>query len=59
MTYGEVFKQFCMVTGIQESDVMDYRPCEPLYGVPRVLGAIIVWLKNGDKLIYIRKEEIV
>lgn len=53
MTYGEIYKQFLEKTGIPESLIDDYRPCVPLFDVPRINDAILVWLKGGGKLIYI------
>ena len=57
MTYGEVFKEFVSVTGIAESAIVDWRPCDEMFDVPTIPGAIVLWLKGGHKLIYIRKED--
>lgn len=55
MTYGEIYKRFTEETGIPEAAIEDYRPCVPIYGVPPIERAIVIWLNNGDKLIYIPK----
>lgn len=56
MTYEEIYNQalqkLCLYTG----DVEDYRPAVPMHieqlkePIP---NGIIIWLKNGDKLIYV------
>ena len=55
ITYGDIFKEFCDATNLQNM-VENYRPCDEMFGVPFIPGAIIVWLNNGSKLIYISKE---
>lgn len=57
MTYGSIEKRFIEVTGIDTSVVDDYRPCIKLFDVPNIPGAIVMWLKNGDKIVYIPKSE--
>ena len=59
MTYGEIYRQFESVTNINKSLVSDYRPCCELFDVPNIPNAIIVWLKTGDKIIYIAKGETI
>ena len=53
LTYGDIYKQFIADTGMSESLIDDYRPCVEAYDVPTISDAIVVWLKNGSKIIYI------
>ena len=53
MTYGEIYKQFLKETCMDLSIVDDYRPCCEMFDVPNIPNAIIIWLKDGGKLIYI------
>lgn len=53
LTYGDIYKQFIADTGMSESLIDDYRPCVKTYDVPTISDAIVVWLKNGSKIIYI------
>lgn len=55
LTYGDIYKQFLESTNIDLALVEDYRPCCELFGVPNIADAIIVWLKDKSKLIYIYK----
>ena len=55
MTYGEIYEEFRSKC---ECDVMDYRPCCELYDAPNITCAIVVWLKNGSKIIFIHEENI-
>lgn len=57
MTYGELFKDFLQNTNINNDDtvIYDYRPCDEMYGVPSIPNAIVIWLKDGTKIIYIGK----
>ncbi|MCF8018138.1 MAG: hypothetical protein K9L62_01945 [Vallitaleaceae bacterium] len=57
MTYGDIEKRFIEVTNIDVSAIDDYRPYIELFDVPNISGAIIIWLKNGDKIIYVPKSE--
>ena len=59
MTYGEVFERAVEVIG--RENVSDYRPAmyqERLNGMfdfPRVVdvpNAVVIWLKNGDRIVY-------
>lgn len=40
---------------LSECEIDDYRPTDPIFNVPFILNAIIVWLRNGNKIIYIYK----
>lgn len=57
MTYGELFKDFLQKTNITDNDTIieDYRPCDQMYGVPSIPNAIVIWFKDGTKIIYIGK----
>lgn len=57
ITYGDIFKEFCesVNTGLTDQ-IRDYRPCDPMFDVPFIPGGILVWLKNGAKIIYISKQ---
>ena len=52
MTWGDLYKQFCKK--FPKSKAIDYRPfVEGL--LPTRRPGIIVWLENGDVLVYIPK----
>lgn len=57
-TYGDIFKEFC--DKFPNAEVEDYRPAVGLY-VQQLLecipNAIVVWLKDGTKIIYISEKE--
>ncbi len=57
MTYGEIFNKFLEDTNITKNLINDYRPCAKMYGVPNISNAIVVWLNNGNKIIYIVGEK--
>lgn len=58
MTYGDIYDEFCKK--FPGAGVVDYRPATTMYmpllvsGIP---NAIIVWLKDGSKMIYIAESE--
>ena len=52
MTYGEIMEQFC-VTIQDQGNIIDWRPCEEMFGVPTIPGAIVIWLKDKSQVIYI------
>ena len=56
-TYGDIYKQFLESTNIDLALVENYRPCCELFGVPNISNAIVVWLNNGNKIIYIVGEK--
>lgn len=58
MTYCDIYKEFKKVTNISDEMINDYRPCMEMYGVPFIANAIVVWLKNGDKIIYAKTGDI-
>lgn len=56
-TWGAIFKEFKESTGIFEDLIADYRPAQrPYFEVDLPMTAIIVWLKDGERIIYIPKE---
>ncbi len=58
MTYGDIYEQFCKK--FPNAEVSDFRPAIPMFmpllisGIP---NAIMVWLKDGSKVIYIAESE--
>jgi hypothetical protein len=54
MTYGEIYEEFC--NKFPNAEREDYRPADPMY-IPQLMrgipNAIIVWLKDGSKVVYI------
>lgn len=58
MTYGDIYEEFCKK--FPDVNVRDFRPASPLY-IPQLLegisNAIIVWLTDGSKVIYIAESE--
>lgn len=58
MTYGEIYEEFCKK--FPNAKVEDYRPADPIF-IPQLLGgipnAIIVWLTDGSKVVYIAESE--
>lgn len=56
MTYGEIFKEFLAKTKIDGTMINDYRPCVEMYDVPNIDNAIVIWLTDGGKMIYIHKQ---
>jgi hypothetical protein len=58
MTYGDIFNEFCIK--FPNADAEDYRPAVPMFipqlsrGIP---NAIIVWLNDGSKVIYVAESE--
>ena len=59
MKYEDIYNEFCYKFPLAE--VKDYRPATELYvpqlskGIP---NAIIVWLKDGTKVIYIAESGV-
>lgn len=58
MTYGDIYNEFCKK--FPNVEVKDYRPAVEMH-IPQILkgipNAIIVWLKDGAKVIYIAEGE--
>lgn len=53
MTYSEIYNKFLKSTKIDRDLISDYRPCIPLFAPTEIDNAIIVWLKDGSRIIYI------
>lgn len=57
MKDSEIYELFKQATGILDSVVSDYRPCNKFYadklGIPTVKDTIIVRLKENGTLVYI------
>ena len=54
MTWSDLYKQFCKK--FPKSKAIDYRPFVEWY-LPTHRPGIIVWLENGDVLVYMPKPE--
>lgn len=54
MTYKEIYEEFC--NKFPNAEIEDYRPAVSMHipqltsGIP---NAIIIWLKDGSKVVYI------
>ena len=57
VTPYDIFSQFLKSTAIDKDMISDYRPCYPPYNDDVIKNAIVVWLKNGTKMIYIYDEK--
>lgn len=53
-TYRDVYNEFVETTGIQ--DVWDWRPAAPPYWHDAISDAILIWNKDGSRMIYISKD---
>lgn len=53
MTYSEIYNKFLKSTKIDRELISDYRPCISLFAPAEIANAIIVWLKDGNRIIYI------
>lgn len=59
MTYKEIYEEFC--NKFPNVEIKDYRPTDPMFmpqltrGIPK---AIIVWFKDGSKVVYIASKTI-
>lgn len=51
-TYGEIYEHF-LESFEPKITVEDYRPCIEMYDVPYISNAIVVWLSDGTKVIFI------
>ena len=60
MTYGEIYNQALEELCLSPGKVEDYRPAVEMHikqlkePIP---NGIIIWLKNGDKIIYVADSE--
>ena len=56
-TWSDIFREFKESTGISEDLIADYRPAQrPYFEVDTTVAGIIVWLKDGSRIIYIPKK---
>ena len=60
MTYQDVYEEFLRNTNIDESVIDDYRPAvnpftHELVGGDYIPNAIVIWFKQGGKIIYFSK----
>jgi len=57
-TYEDIYNEFRDKFPLAE--VVDYRPADPMY-IPQLLRgipyAILVWLKDGSKVVYVSESE--
>ena len=58
LTNMDIFKEFIASTNIDKTLINDWRPCLTEYDVPYIPLAIVIWLNDKSKLIYIHKEEL-
>lgn len=52
-TYGDIIKEFKTKTGITSENILNVRPCAKPYFEISIPNAILVWLKDGGRIIYI------
>lgn len=61
MTYGEIYNEALWRLCLDHEEVEDYRPASKLF-IPElerdIPNAIIIWLKDGSKVIYIERSEV-
>lgn len=55
---GYIYERFLKDFHIDKNNVKDYRHCNGIYFDYEIPNAIIVWMKDGSKIIYIYKEEM-
>lgn len=59
MTYEDIYNEFC--EKFPNANAEDYRPADPMF-IPQLKGgipnAIIVWLKDKSKVVYIAESEV-
>lgn len=52
-TYSDLYNEFLVNTKTDPSIIDNYRPCYPPYYERAIPNAILVWLKDGTKMIYV------
>lgn len=52
ITYGELFENFKKCFPDIQDQIIDYRPCDSMFNVPNISGAIVIWLSSGRRIIY-------
>ena len=50
LTYDMILREFKVKN--PEIKIIDYRPCCELFGFPYIKNTIVIWLKNGTKIVY-------
>lgn len=58
MTYQEIYSKFLSSSRIDRALVADYRPCNSLFAPVGIANAIVIWLKDGSKIIYIGEPDV-
>lgn len=56
-TYTDIYEEFLKTIGNREELIADYKPCATPYFDITIPMGIIVWIKDGSKIIYISKGE--
>ena len=57
MTYEKIYEQFLSTTNIDKNTIADYRPALTPY-IPRAKDGIVVYLKDGNRLVYYSDVEV-
>ena len=59
-TYGDIYDKALNVLNLDVSNVEDYRPADPMF-IPQLMRGIsmgiIIWLKTGEKVVFIDCED--
>ena len=50
LTYDMILREFKNKN--PEIEIVDYRPCCELFGFSCIKNAIVMWMKNGTKIVY-------
>lgn len=50
LTYDMILREFKNKN--PEIEIVDYRPYCELFGFPKIDNAIVMWMKNGTKIVY-------
>lgn len=54
-TWCDIFKEFGKESGMPYDSIEDWRPCQPPFHDLQIDNTIIIWLKNGGKILYTPK----
>lgn len=60
MTYGELYDKAIKTLNLDKNIVNDWRPASPLFIdqlISQIPNAIIIWLNNGDQVLFIDRSE--
>ena len=52
ITYQELIENFIRCFPDIANQIIDYRPCDSMFNVPNISGAIVIWLSSGQRIIY-------